>query len=315
MKKIFFTLVLLVGMLQLDSCKEDDLPPPAVVSFSRVKSSIAESQDTARIVLILDKAAPGDIVVNYSLGGSATLNEDYQASGALTIPAGAIDGIISLRILNDENFEFDPEIADFLGESVVTFAESVVITLTGITGNGRFSDTQEELVHTLAILEDDSPAQSLVIELSWDVGNGTAGDVDMDMYIFRIDLEEAVLLTGSDQAGTEFEGIIITELAPDATYGLAFRYFEGTSDQVNFTVKFIAKDGQLPDGALEKTYTSTYTLQNINAEANVQIVQTFAKQGKSYLSFSEIEVPESGSRRRSLVGSANKGETSSSVVY
>lgn len=291
--KYILSIAALIFLFTFMACKDDEVPP-AIISFEDTSTIMAETAGQATIQLVLDKPAPGNIIVNYTISGSATAGEDFEAPGSVEIAAGASTAELIITIIDDQVFEFDPEITN-------VFGESVVITLSGVTGNGKLSETAEAITHTLIIADNEQVANSITIELSWNAGDGTAGDVDMDLLLFLIDPDDGPLLIGaSQQIGTDFEGIVVGTPAPDAVYGLAYRYFEGTSDNLEFKVKFIAGLGILPDGAATREYTGVYTLANVNGDvsdgATVQIVQSFEKQGANYSSFSEIEIPESGSR-------------------
>lgn len=100
-------------------------------------------------------------------------------------------------------------------------------------------------------------------------------------------------------------------------YGLAFRYFEGISDNVTFTSKFASLKGTLPGGATEATHIGVYTQANLNGEENnpVHIVQTFEKKGSDYITISDISVPASGSRGKGVKGKTPARGLSSEVVF
>ncbi|MCK7554699.1 hypothetical protein MKQ70_06665 [Chitinophaga sedimenti] len=89
------------------------------------------------------------ITVQYTIGGSATPDADYQAiSGIITIPAGASSVIVPVNVLNDDEVE-DPE--------------TVVFTITGGTA-ANFSwtpDTNNEAIVT--ITSDDAHTGNLMI--------------------------------------------------------------------------------------------------------------------------------------------------------
>ncbi len=302
-----FTLVLFLTIICFfTSCKEDEVPP-AIISFTLANSSVGEGDGTAKLSISLDKAAPGDIVVNYTITGSAQVGSDYESTGSFTILNGATEGELSIKIVEDDVFEFDPKLTSTLGEVME-------ITLSGVSGNGKLSEVETDLKHLLVIKDNDPVAESLTIQLSWDSGNGTPGDVDMDLILFLIDPDDGpIVLAASNRIGTAFEGIIIGTPAPDGIYALACRYFEGTSNKLTFTVKYTAKEGTLQDGLTTKSYSGVYTLANVNGDvsenATVQIVQTFEKKGPDYIQISEIKIPEKGSREKgNLLTAPTKGK-------
>jgi len=295
MQKLISFLLFTAILIQLASCKDEE-EPPAVISFTALSSSVGENEGEATIGISLDKAAPGDITVNFTITGSAEVGSDYESSGNITIANGATEGELSITIINDDVFEYDPDLTSTLGEVIE-------ITLSGVTGNGKLSEIEGDAKHILIIKDDDPVAKSLTIELTWDAGDGTAGDVDMDLILFLVDPDDGpIVLAASNKIGTDFEGIIVGTPAPDGVYALACRYFEGTSDNLKFTVKFTAKEGTLEGGVLTKSYNGVYTQAHVNgdisANATVKIVQTFEKRGLDYFQISEIKIPEKGSRDR-----------------
>ena len=69
-------------VLCLSSCKDDDEPfvkPKLSVATETV--TIGEGGGTAEVGIVLDKAAPTDITVEYSLGGTAVSPADYSIVG------------------------------------------------------------------------------------------------------------------------------------------------------------------------------------------------------------------------------------------
>ncbi|HCM77916.1 MAG TPA: hypothetical protein DIS90_16150 [Cytophagales bacterium] len=303
MKKTVSSLMLIVVALQFFSCKEDEVPP-AIISFSSQISTVSEGVGDAIIRINLSKAAPGDIIVNFTLVGSAQIDNDFKTSGSFTIPNGALEGELSISIIDDAVFEFDPEITN-------VFGESLEITLSGVSGNGILSDSSGELTHLLIIQENDPIARSITIGLSWDSGDGTPGDVDMDLILFYLDPTNGpIVLVAASSIGTDFEKIALGTPAPDGVYGLAFRYFEGSSNDLTFTSEFEVENGTLPGGGTTASFIGKYTQANVNGDvsqnATVQIVQTFEKKGLNYVAISDITIPDSGSRGSSLLGKVSR---------
>ncbi len=295
---IIFVLIL------LSSCKDDEVPP-AIISFSTESTIVNEGIGNASILVILDKAAPGDITINFTIVGSAQATTDYETSGSATILSGETEGEILISIVDDSIFEYEPELAELTD----VLGESIEISLASINGNGKFSEDAESLKHLLIIRDNEPVDRSVTITLSWDSGDGTPGDVDMDLFLFYIDpVNGPMILAAATTIGNAFEGIVIGTPAPDGMYGLAFRYFEGTSDNLTFTSEFVAENAILPGGGPVASFTGIYTLDNVNGDvtenASVEIVQTFEKQGLNYTTISDISIPDSGSRSRGFRGKA-----------
>ncbi len=278
------------------SCSDDE-QPPAVIAFATATSTVDESVGTANITLSLDRPAPGDITLNFNLGGTATAGDDFISSGTATIAAGATQAAVAIQIVDDDLFE----------SNIDNQNETIEITLTGVTGNAQLAADVSTLVHTLTITEnDDEPF--IQIELSWqDAATGNAGNVDMDLIFWfepvagsgEFQFGPNDLQTGTT-IGTGFETIIISSLNPDFNFGLTFLYFEGSATTLNFTVRYTIVGGTLLNGQTTATFTGTYTQANLNPDAfdtgDFQIEQTFAKVGLNYPAISPIIIPDAGSR-------------------
>ncbi|MEZ4947068.1 MAG: Calx-beta domain-containing protein [Cyclobacteriaceae bacterium] len=303
MKKPLILFFFFTILFQFTSCKDEVVPPPATLTFASKVTVVSEDEGLVLITLNLDKAAYRDIVIDFTIKGSAQLTTDYETTATATILEGTTSGDLSITLIDDTEFEFDQDLIDLAG----ILGETLEISLARITGNALPSENSEEISHLLVIRENDEVEKSLTIDLSWDSGDGTPGDVDMDLIIFFIDPEDGpIFLAASTSIGTDFEKITITTPAPDGLYGLAFRYYEGISDNVTFTSKFTLEKGTLPGGATEVTFNGVYTQANINGEENnpVQLVQTFEKNGSDYTAISGITIPASGSRAKGLWGKA-----------
>jgi len=300
MKKYPVTVIVLILLLAM-ACKDEEIPPPATLTFATRTTIATETEGPILITVNLDKPAFRDIVVDFTIEGSAQGGIDYETTATATIANGDTTGALLITLIDDTDFEFDRELIDQAG----ILGETVKISIARITGNALPPENGEGVLHLLVIKDDEPVAKSLSIDLSWDSGDGTPGDVDMDLVLFLLDPTIGPrFLAASATIGTGFEKIAIGTPAPDGLYGLAIRYYEGASDNVTFTVKFTPGNGTLPGGATESSHMAVYTQANINGEENnpVQIVLTFEKKGPDYLTFSEIAVPASGSRGRGVQG-------------
>ena len=159
-----FSALLIIG---LSSCKDDEPYVPANLSVNTETVTILESGGTASIEIILDKAAPSDITVEYDLGGTALSPADYSVSGTegeLDIPQGQTSGTIEIDIVNDAVYEGDETIEitiqDVNTEDVViTNDDEALVTITE-------DDPQVQLsmaVATVAANEDDD---ELIVEVT-----------------------------------------------------------------------------------------------------------------------------------------------------
>ena len=105
-------------------------------------------------------APPGGIVVNYSVGGTATAGSDYTAlAGSVTIPAGASSATVAVDVLND---------------SVVEIAETVVLTLTSTNHAGAAVHATNNSA-TLTVNDDDATSVSIAATDASGSETGTNG--------------------------------------------------------------------------------------------------------------------------------------------
>src|SRR5688572_1895500 len=72
---------LIVLGIGLSSCKDDEPFVRPKLSVNTETLTVAEGAGTATIEVVLDRAAPTDITVEYSLGGTAQSPADYSITG------------------------------------------------------------------------------------------------------------------------------------------------------------------------------------------------------------------------------------------
>ncbi|HAA17749.1 MAG TPA: hypothetical protein DCP28_02855, partial [Cytophagales bacterium] len=114
---------------------EDNEAEPTV-QFNLAASSGAEDS-SPNIAVILSEIAGIDILVNYTVMGTASANDDYTlADGTLTVPAGSLSANISPAIVDDLDAETD---------------ETLIITLS----NPQNATLGGETVHTYTITDND----------------------------------------------------------------------------------------------------------------------------------------------------------------
>ena len=123
---------------------DDDEPPPekSTVSFSMDSNSVDESAGLVEVGLILNPAPAGDILIAYTVGGTATLDDDgdfvIETASNLSVAQGETSAVIPIQI-NDDT-------ADEANETVILMlSESMAYELGTIR------------MHTLTIRDDDEP--------------------------------------------------------------------------------------------------------------------------------------------------------------
>ncbi|MDX9976207.1 MAG: Calx-beta domain-containing protein, partial [FCB group bacterium] len=120
---------------------DNDLP---LVSFVQAASGAEEGSGVAVVGLQLSEASFEPVLVDYSLGGTATQGEDYSLrKGTVTFKPGDTVAPIAPDILEDETDEPD---------------ETLALTL-GVPLNGKLG---EIVAHTLTIQDNDEPEKPSV---------------------------------------------------------------------------------------------------------------------------------------------------------
>lgn len=157
-------------VLGLSSCKDDDEPfvkPKLSVATETV--TIGENGGKAEVEIVLDKAAPTDITVEYSLGGTAVSPADYSVvgtEGEIDIPQGQTSATIEINIVDDATYEgnetIEIELQDVNSDDIeITNDDEAVITITE-------NDSQVEVTMeaaTVTVNEEDGEA-IIVVNLS-----------------------------------------------------------------------------------------------------------------------------------------------------
>lgn len=272
----------------VSSCKDDEPPAPAQLSFASPSATVNEADGLIEVEVVLDKPAAEDFTVEYELDGDAIdaatvgedeahdyeINEDENDYGEIDIAKGATSGKIQIQLKSDFDIE-DPETIQIS----ITNVDSDKIEIT------RDDDTE------ITIEQEDG----LAIRLGW-----AETSVDLDLLVRVGETTDTWLgvITGSLYGHPEIA--FIPNAFGDAAFGMSYTYYSGAVEPLNFTVDFIELiDGEIEPQANWQTFTAQYTLDNINEWEDLsttQVVQTFTRSGDNWTNFTEISVPATGSR-------------------
>ena len=110
----------------------------AQVSFLAPAANATEASGTVNVQVVLNPAPPTNITIAYALGGDATRNEDYTASGTVTATAGDTAVEIPVSVTDDD---------------VTEASETIVLTLE----NGAGYAVGTANTHTLTVADNDAP--------------------------------------------------------------------------------------------------------------------------------------------------------------
>ena len=302
--RVFIPILLVTSMIAIiPSCKDDEPVAPAKLSFAESEITINEYDGVIEIEIVLDKPAPEDMTVEFSLDGTAldlvaadelqTLH-DYEVLGdeylELEIAKGETSGVIEIELVNDFLYEDD---------------ETIKIEIEDVDSDAVEITNQDDI--EIIVLQE---TKGTVIVLDWP-SPGANGQADMDLILRR----GTTIVAGSADPGfAPAEGIFIPASMANASYGAAYTYYEGTLDPLAFEVIF----ADVIDGAYEPeanfvTFQATYTAVNKNPWTNpgtTKVVQTFQTVNGVVTNISAITVPTSGSRESSaeISTAIKKGE-------
>jgi hypothetical protein len=267
--------ILLSVLTLIPRCGRND--DTFTIEFFNTSGTITEGTGS---LVPFNRALPQGAELEVEFGGTLPA-EDFTHE---IRPAG-----IYIRVVDDE--VFDP------GDTLIVTLLS--ITPPAILGNKRSA--------TLRIKDYDEDARpGLRIDLTWDAGNGTAGDVDMDLFLWREEppgSSDFVLASSSVQIGNVFENLILpanTSSFPDGLYGVGYNYYSGTVNPLTFKVRFRAQKGTINNDSIVARYQAQYTLDNLNRwdqTGTYHIAQFFVKEGTNFHSFTPIDIPATGSRK------------------
>lgn len=138
---------------------DNELPPP-VVTIAATTPTAYEVGGNGVFTVTRVGDVSSDLVVSYSVGGTATAGQDYDVlSGTVTIPAGETSAVFSVTPINDTAYEAD---------------ETVIVNLT----DGAAYDLGTSVSGTVTIVSDD--AQPVAPAAPTNL-KGTAGSTNVNL--------------------------------------------------------------------------------------------------------------------------------------
>ncbi len=157
------TLMLLSGII-LWSCNKDDEVKIPEVSFESASYNLNEtSTSTLEVKVILNMNAPQDLIVKFTISGTAVANVNYQAiaDNSVTIPTGSSEAIIFVNAINEPIIEGDKTIEFTLesGDNYILASTNKVATVMiedneVASGNAPVVQFTSDHVTTNAFLQD-----------------------------------------------------------------------------------------------------------------------------------------------------------------
>jgi hypothetical protein len=170
----------------ISSCKEDEPPAKPVVSFDDETQVAQEGAGIVNIVVELDKPAPNDITVEYTLAGTAVDLElapnvaasDYSivgGTGELEIEKGESSGVIQIDLRSDASYEGD---------------ETIELELDDAGAEATISDEKSTMVFTI---KDDDPKPAITFASSSITVNEDDGVIEIPVTLDAVVAENLTI--------------------------------------------------------------------------------------------------------------------------
>jgi hypothetical protein len=224
-------LLLSIGLF-LVSCEEDDHR----TGFTTVSGIISETDGIQTITIDIGQKATSDFVINYQVGGSASLDGDYKiltptnlsmtlSPFTVQVNKGESKTTLSIQPIDDTHVESGDE--------------TVYIFITG-SSNNHLNSSIRNVQYSLKITDNDlAPTNGLQVDLSWNLGDGVSIMVaNFDLYLARnVKFNNSGQLTSFDVVEEPqskellgFENFVINDEISDETYYVIIRFVEGSLD-------------------------------------------------------------------------------------
>nr|PZN54099.1 MAG: hypothetical protein DIU61_08230 [Bacteroidota bacterium] len=297
-------LLMLVGLIVVSSCNDDDEKPGSNISFALAEQTVNESAGTVDVTVVLDRPLDEPIDLFYKLSGTADVYDPFEGGdyfiptgNYISIGPGTTQAKITIKLVEDYDFEVSDDF-DFENPVEEDMIETIVITLVSvIEGTSKVTGQTE---FTLKIKEDDT-----VIFLLWDPGTGKTANMDMFLWIDDDNDEIFDLYDGSIGNNAQ-EAVLIPGGLNIPKFGLSAVYKTGDSDNLQFQTLFFNFGGTVNGTSGPVAFDGTYTLANLNdweSETGQlpKIIQTFDKNNLNYTNVSQIHIPDAGSRMKTYL--------------
>ena len=202
----------------------------ATVSVIASDPVAAEPTDDGQFTVTLSAISDTDTVVNYSISGTASSGDDFEAlSGSVTIVAGQTSANVDLSVVEDTMLEN---------------TESVILTLTGTSDPDVTVDTSPGAGSATINIADDDTAQVSV------VANEPSASEPGDVGQFTVSISET----------SDSDTVISYSISGDATPGTDFTALTGTVTIIAGQSSAVVDVNVLDDSILEDNESVTLTL-------------------------------------------------------
>lgn len=173
----------------------DDEARVILTPLDTFSSETGAGTDTARFIITRLGAFTDDLIVNYTLGGTATNGDDYEMlNGSILIPAGQRTAIITVAPIGDNTDEPQETVTIALAGGP-GYALGFITSSAAVINNLVASDLRlTSLTFLPASYSASTPGQSLSIELEFE----NAGLLSAAVYFIEIRLSSDTILGNDD---------------------------------------------------------------------------------------------------------------------
>ena len=216
--------ILLVGLSLLTFSCHKETEQRGTVGFTTTASSGDESVGEQSITISLGETVSTATTIQFTVGGTASLNGDYslETTSPITVAAGQSEFTFKFKVIDDAIIEFSPD-------------DYITFTITSVS-NYTLKST-DNVTYTYTIKDNDStPTTGLQADLTWNLGDGVdINEVDMDLVILKdvtLDSNGDGGIYSATQINTNvtsgFESYVLSASLANGDYYIVVYYNTGT---------------------------------------------------------------------------------------
>ncbi|HEY5919851.1 MAG TPA: Calx-beta domain-containing protein [Chryseolinea sp.] len=197
---------LVVLGIGLNSCKDEEPFVKPNLKVSEETKTVAEGAGTIQVEFVLDRGAPGDITIEYSLGGTAISPADYTIvgkEGEVNIANGQTSGTVEIQIVSDAIYEGN---------------ETIEISIEDVSSADVLITNDDESVVTIT---DDDPQITASFATATQTVSEAAGILELNVTLSQA-APSAVTLQYT-LAGTATDSVTARNADPDIPTDYAIR--------------------------------------------------------------------------------------------
>lgn len=279
--------VLLLSLLLFAACDSNDMSMDATVNFGADTYQVSESGDPLDVEVVLGQAAPRELTIPLTLGGTAIAGEDYETSGddEVVISEGSTTGTFTITPIDNATIDDQARTIELLidASEVEGFAggetprAEVTITDNEMVGTYTASfeqasyETNEYEQDTLDVIVEINQTAPVNLTLAFATGGDAATPEDYEL------LSDEIEIPAGETADTVQVAIKDTE-----SYG--------ESKTLTLTLQTPDNEAVTIGGTTETEITIVNPVADVATFApNEDFARLFA-----YNTWSDVAVPETG---------------------